>query len=424
MTVWIVQSGEPLPIDPDHPRPMRAINLAGELVERSIDVVLWSANFCHQTKKHRYSKGQTLKVSNHLQVKLIDSPGYKKNASLQRIIDHIILGRNLQYAMLREQSLPDLVFVGFPPIETSFVSIDYCLRNKIPSLLDVKDQWPDIFIEQFPDSLRTLAYLIFYPLAKKARFCMRSATGICSITQEFLNWTLQKIPRDRSPFDIIASLSPPEPSTSKQENQDADEWWNKNAVLGDEKYRICFAGNLGEFIELGPLIRIAEREVILGKPFEIIICGGGDHFKKWQIKASKNKNIKFFGRVNFSRLQSLYRRSTVLIAPIRRTKDYEASIPNKILEGVRYQLPVVTTLRGPTQKLLESSGLGCIYDPANEDSLWTALKTAIYLKKKTISNPGKTHPNLPNDLQGREVYKKLSNHILNTIEHSGLQYLA
>jgi len=424
MTVWIVQTGEPLPIDSDNPRPMRAINLAGELVERGIDVVLWSANFCHQTKKHRYPNAKSIKVSEHLEVRLINSPGYTKNVSFKRLFDHAILGRNLRYAMSREQTPPDVVFVGFPPIETSFVSIDYCLRNKIPSLLDVKDQWPDIFIEQFPDSLRTLAYLIFYPLAKKARFCMRSATGICSITQEFLNWTLQKIPRDRSPFDIIASLSPPEPSTSKKENQDADEWWNKNAVLGDEKYRICFAGNLGEFIELEPLIRIAEREVILGKPFEIIICGGGDHLKKWQTRASRIKNVKFFGRVNFPKIQSLYRRSSIFIAPIRRTKDYEASIPNKILEGVRYHLPVVTTLRGPTQKLLESSGLGCLYDPANDESLWDALKTAICLKEEMISTPSKIQLNLPNGVLGKTVYTELANHILNGLYHSRLPHLA
>ena len=423
MTVWIVQTGEPLPIDSDNPRPMRAINLAGELVERGIDVVLWSANFCHQTKKHRYPYARSIKVSDHLEVKLIDSPGYTKNVSLKRLFDHAILARNLRNAMSREQALPDVVFVGFPPIETSFVSIDYCLKNKIPSLLDVKDQWPDIFIEQFFSFLKPLACLMFYPLTKQAKFCMRSATGICSITQEFLSWTLQKIPRDRCRCDIVASLSPPEPGISDQEKQDADQWWDGHGVVRAEKYRICFAGNLGEFVELEPLFRIAAREVICGKPLEIIICGGGDHLKKWQTRASRIKNVKIFGRVNFPKIQSLYRRSTVLIAPIRRTKDYEASIPNKILEGVRYQLPVVTSLRGPTQKILESSKLGCLYDPANDESLWDALKTAIFLKEEMMSTPSKIQLNLPNDVLGKTVYTELANHILNELYQSKLPHL-
>ena len=48
------------------------------------------------------------------------------------------------------------MFVGYPPIEIAKVMIDYCNRNRIPVLLDVKDLWPEIFVER--DAYHLQAY--------------------------------------------------------------------------------------------------------------------------------------------------------------------------------------------------------------------------------------------------------------------------
>ena len=54
MKIWILQTGEPLHIDKSGLRPMRAMNLSNALIEKGHDVVLWSSDFDHFSKKHRF----------------------------------------------------------------------------------------------------------------------------------------------------------------------------------------------------------------------------------------------------------------------------------------------------------------------------------------------------------------------------------
>ena len=56
MDIWIYQSGEPLHIDNESFRPMRAINLSNYLADKGHNVTLWSSDFFHQEKRHRYGK--------------------------------------------------------------------------------------------------------------------------------------------------------------------------------------------------------------------------------------------------------------------------------------------------------------------------------------------------------------------------------
>ena len=62
MKVWILQTGEPLQIDNNGARAMRAINLSNSLVDKGHQVTLWSANFDHFTKKHRYKGIQKINI--------------------------------------------------------------------------------------------------------------------------------------------------------------------------------------------------------------------------------------------------------------------------------------------------------------------------------------------------------------------------
>ena len=50
MNIWIFQTGEPLHIDKENSRPMRAMNLSNKLVDSGHKVILWSSSFNHQKK--------------------------------------------------------------------------------------------------------------------------------------------------------------------------------------------------------------------------------------------------------------------------------------------------------------------------------------------------------------------------------------
>ena len=127
MLVWLFQTGEPLHLDGEFARPMRAMNLANSLISNGDRVVIWSSNFFHQKKIHRFPKKKiSINFSKDLEIKLINSIGYKNNIGIKRLLDHAQLGANL-FNELKDYKggLPDKVFIGYPPIEFAFVAAQW-----------------------------------------------------------------------------------------------------------------------------------------------------------------------------------------------------------------------------------------------------------------------------------------------------------
>ena len=75
MKIWILQTGEPLQIDATGLRPMRAMNLSQALTEMGHSVTLWSSDFDHFAKKHRFGRMKVIKYSDNLEIRLISSRG-------------------------------------------------------------------------------------------------------------------------------------------------------------------------------------------------------------------------------------------------------------------------------------------------------------------------------------------------------------
>ena len=64
----------------------------------------------------------------------------------------------------QKKDRPDVVFIGYPPIEISYVMARWLYKQNIPYILDIKDQWPDLIIEIFPKKeviFELLSSLIF-----------------------------------------------------------------------------------------------------------------------------------------------------------------------------------------------------------------------------------------------------------------------
>jgi hypothetical protein len=240
MKVWIFQSGEPLHIDKENARPMRAMNLANALAEKEHNVVIWSSSFYHQKKFHRTKLFKKIIVNKKLEIRLVPSPGYKKNISIKRLFDHFMLAYNLKKKLDIEKTLPDVAFVGYPPIETAFIMTSWLKKKKIPYLLDIKDQWPLIFIESSPKILQPLIKLILLPYFFLAKKTFKQSPAICTMSKNFLDWSLKFSNRKKNKFDIVAPLTSPDYKFKNLEEKHAYSWWLKKSVMQNNIFRVIF----------------------------------------------------------------------------------------------------------------------------------------------------------------------------------------
>lgn len=401
MKIWILQTGEPLQIDKNGLRPMRAINLSNELVKRGHEVTLWSSDFDHFFKSHRFGKSTTIQYTDCMRINLIASRGYKANIGISRLIDHFQLGLNL-LRMLRKESKPDLGFIGYPPIEPAWVMSRFLAKNSIPFVLDVKDAWPEVLLRGFPSRIKSLALILLMPYFMIMKSTFKSSTYISSISPEFLKWALDKVPRNQKVFDRVNYLSSTKPNFSQTEIQAAEDYWDSNGVKDDGTFRCTYIGSLSGTLDFHRVFEAARDTGV-----EFIIAGSGSHEQEFQAQSRTIQNVVFPGWISGVQALVLAKRSTVLIAPYVNLDDFKMSLPNKFLDSMMYGRPMLTSLSGFPKQFLEHHNNGKFYSSSEEGSL-TSLIRELSLNQTLLDEMSlKTSKLFKDSFSGKIVYSNL-----------------
>jgi glycosyltransferase involved in cell wall biosynthesis len=378
VNIWLFQTGEPIHTDQQVERPMRAINLANAFVEQGHTVVLWTAAFFHQKKIHRAAGFTIQRVSEQLTICLVPSVGYKKNVGLDRLYDHAILALNLRKALkASEFAQPDVAFVGYPPIEFAYVAGSWLKRQRIPFMLDVKDQWPDIFIRAFPKALSPLAKLAFYPYFYMGKQVLKDATALSSMTAEFLDWARNFAKCSAKTQDFVFPLASKAQLNTANKLATETDWLRQHGLEpSDHSFRIFFVGNfMASAFDFDTVLASAAIAQEQGLNWQFVLCGDGDQWSRIKANAAKLENIILPGRVNRNQMLAIASGSQVALAPIKNNPDYLISTPNKIVDYFSFGLPVITSLQGVVQAMLKDFDAGANYTPHDPVSLLDMLIT-------------------------------------------------
>lgn len=381
LTIWIFQSGEPLHCDEGNPRPMRAMNLADKLVKNGHNVVLWSSSFYHQKKIQRSKYNKNYKVNDNLEIRLIKTFGYKRNIGLGRFIDHIGMGIKLFFLIKKEKKLPDVAFSGFPPIEAAYAIVNYLSKKNIPTMLDIKDQWPSIFIDRLPKFLKLFGRFIFSVYFWLTKKVIINATSISTITESSMDWALNFSGRSRSKNDRITPLTSKYTGINEAEIETARLWWNEKY---DFKNRPClfFVGTHSftyDFYPVSDAIKLCNKNNI---NINFVICGSGNANLSIKNILGNHSNVFFPGYIDLPKINTLAEKSIAALVNYKNTPDFLNSVPNKAIDAMALGLPILTPMNGEMGNLINNSGAGIKYENGHE--LYEALR--LLIENKTIQN--------------------------------------
>ena len=377
LLIWALQTGEPLPIDGENARPMRAINLCNALIEAGHKVVLFSSAFHHQEKRHRSSTFQRIQVNKNLELQLIPSPGYRRHISLARLFDHARLALNLKKVLLKEKNFPDVAFIGYPPIETAFVLIRWLASHNVPTLLDVKDQWPSMFLDAVPGILKPMSSIVLWPYYHIARCSMREASGLSAMSDSFLDWALEYAKRGRRENDGVFPLTSPLSLVSDDDLNAARSWWDQQGIEKNGIPRVCFVGSHMSVFDFGPVKEAAQASLHYDMPFQFIICGDGGYSTKLKKMMTGLPNVHFPGWIDRPKIVALAERCIGAIAPIQNIECYQRSLPNKIIDSLSLGLPILCPLQGEVATLISNYGVGLRYGNDSGKSLYECISFLV-----------------------------------------------
>jgi len=367
--VWILQTGEPLQIDTAGLRPMRAINLSTVLSEAGHEVTLWSSDFDHFSKTHRTGGRASIRLEKNIEIELLKSRGYKSNVGLSRLLDHAQLAWDLR-RQLSTMEKPDVAFIGYPPIEPAWVLTRWLSRQGIPTVLDIKDAWPDVLLRAFPEQLQLLARVALAPYFSMMRSTFRRSTALASVAPPFLEWALEIAKRENTRLDFVAPLTAPRVNHPQREIEEAEAWWDSRNILNNESLRLYFVGTLNSAFDFDPIIEAAKEF----QNIDFVIAGDGPQYKELHNKSTGLANFHLVGWINSVQAKVLSTRSDIAIAPLRDLDEFEKTIPNKFYDALVYGKPILTCIKGFAAELVTSKEIGLLYERNGEGSLIDVLK--------------------------------------------------
>jgi len=379
--IWLITIGEPLPTDSSNVRLYRTGILAELLAKKGHDVIWWTSSFDHVHKKFRKYSNELIEIEQGLSIYFIRGIGYKKNISLFRIIDHWLLKYYFEKEIKR-MTVPDLILCSYPTIELAESAVRYGRRNNFPVLVDVRDLWPDIFLQALPRLIKKVGKTLIRGWFRSAKYIFSNCTAVLGVSENYMKWGLQYGKRLKTMRDRVFPLAYPAPSdnNSCKNNYDNEEIL-KSVGINPDKIIFLFVGTFGQTYDLSIVIKgIRQLDESELSNLQFVFCGNGECSLEWRRLANNIPQIVFTGWVDGNVLSSILSSSDIGIAAYK--AGAPQGIPNKIIEYMSVGLPIISSLRGESDELIMNNNLGITYDATDSVDFVKCVRVLLDEEKR------------------------------------------
>ena len=357
--LWIFACGEPLSIDDKNIRLHRAGKLGKYLAENKLfKIDFFTSTFNHVKKKNRFSNDRTINVSNNFCFHFLRTIPYKKNICVRRIISNFFLGLRLFSALKKQKEKPDLIYVSFPPIETSLAAVVYAKINKIKIIIDVRDLWPEIFLIRFNKLFKFFLKIFLIPFRIMTKYVFFHADSLMSISSEMLKWSQKYSNRSLIAKDKYIPFSYKDNFKSEIYKLDNNTINIKESL--ENKFNIVFIGNISKVLEFEDLCYSA-KSLLNYKDIQFVICGSGDYLEEAKKLSENLKNIIFTNWINQKEINYILSNSKIGIIPYKNDFNISSGIPNKFSEYLCFGLPIISNVKGAISELILKNYIGKTY---------------------------------------------------------------
>jgi glycosyltransferase involved in cell wall biosynthesis len=366
MHIWLIQTGEPLPFD-HSVKKMRTALLADKLIARGHSVVWWTSAFDHFTKKWIFEKDTETEIKPDFKIIALKGKGYKKNFSPSRFLDHRLLAWKF-FRRAGNMKKPDFIAASLPPHDIVFQVVKYAKQNDIPCIIDIRDPWPDIFLEHIPSPVRTLAKIILLNDFSMVRKIMQRADGLIAASDSLLQWGLNYANRKMTNKDKVFPLgyrkqAPVEPSLIQPQ------FFELEKKLKN-KFVVLFVGTISKSYHNPDILLKVAQLLNEERDIHFLIAGNGELLEELKHSAQNLSNISFLGWLNQHEIEFWLKNSKAGICPA----THEVNLPtNKAYTYLSGGLPIISAFHGELKLLIETEQIGIYYPPNDVDRLTDAI---------------------------------------------------
>ncbi|MEO0229832.1 MAG: glycosyltransferase family 4 protein [candidate division WOR-3 bacterium] len=360
LDIWLVTIGEFLPLDAKATKHRTAL-LADKLVERGHNVLWWTSAFNHFKKDWVFKEDTLIDVKEGYKIYALKGIGYKKNISLSRFIDHRIIAWKFK-RIAPKMPKPDVIVASMPPHDLAYEAVMFAKKNNIPVLVDIRDPWPDIFLNHIPLKFRGLAKIALYNDFRMIKKTMQMADGLIAVTNTFLEWGLRYAGRKKDFTDKVYYLGSKKLSLSNISK--AEEKFSPILEKLRDKFIVFFVGTFASYHNPSILLKAAER--LSEHNIYFVIAGDGEFFEQLKKNSTTLTNVSLTGWLNQDEIEFWLQQSKIGVCPT--TKEIDL-FPNKAFTYLSAGLPIISAFQGDLKEIIEKYQIGFYYPPNDVDAL-------------------------------------------------------
>ncbi len=253
----------------------------------------------------------------------------------------------------------DILIISTPPLFTGLIGLFLNRFRKQNFWLDIRDLWPDSALE-----LNQIKPGFLYRLGKKLESKIyESAEGFILTVPGFKNYldSYSKSISKKPMYGLMNGIS--------------DEFIKLSQSLNfstDKKFTVLYSGNMGLAQDLKMIINTAVQL----KDYDIYFKFIGEGVSKSEIELLAKpvqKKIKFINSMKRKELIKHIKKSSVCLVPLKNKKLFKSALPSKMFEYMACGKPVIVSIRGEAEKIINDSKAGVVIEPENSLMLTKAI---------------------------------------------------
>lgn len=284
-----------------------------------------------------------------------------KAQTMRRVINLGLFAAQLAIHILRQR--PAAVMVGTtPPIVVSTAATMAARLVRARSVYHCQDIYPEVALTT--GALRS-GEQVAGLLRRLDGATMRRTDRVVVLSEDMRN-TAETRGVARSKIEVINNFAPDEGHSS------ADDW--RPSLDRNDRRRVIFAGNLGNFQDLDTVI--AAAVLLADQPIEFVFLGDGAARERLETAASDlvDRTVRFEGRVGQASALRAVRESDVALVTLA-PRVINAAYPSKTLTYLEAGTPVLAAVEPHSELAVAIIGnqLGAAVRPGDPEAMAAAV---------------------------------------------------
>ena len=196
---------------------------------------------------------------------------------------------------------------------------------------------------------------------------------------------------------------------------------SKHYGIESDSMNITFVGSVNSIFDFGTVFKAAHHFQRTNKSIKFIIVGDGTNFSKVRTAANSLTNVILTGRLDKASVAGVLGLSAIGLSPQKEGQTINGALPNKSFEYMAAGLPILSSLRGELEDLLQREKIGLQYQAGSADSL---VKQIQWFAKHPLERKdmGQRSLNLfEKKFCAEVIYPRLVNH-LEAVSCASLSY--